>query len=101
MNNQTVGNINPIFIDKPVRLNQELQLLHMNIRSIYHNFEELQLLISSFETLPVAICLTEIWLRKDDTLESFRLDGYQKPLLVSHSNKSSGAAIYLLDEYVP
>ena len=73
----------------------------MNIRSIYHNFEELQLLISSFETLPVAICLTEIWLRKDDTLESFRLDGYQKPLLVSHSNKSSGAAIYLLEEYVP
>ena len=58
-------------------------ILHINIRSIYSNYDELDFIVNSFTTddgnKPI-ICLTETWVHKDDNITVYTLQGYQKPM---------------------
>ena len=56
---------------------QKLFMLQ-NIRSIYKNLDQLQILVNSLDSLPLAVCLTETWINEQYDTACLQLDGYQK-----------------------
>ena len=72
----------------------------MNVRSVNNHFDELQILVSSFKVLPVAICLTETWGQQCD-VDTLLINSYQKPIHIARVNQNSGVILYVHDEYIP
>ena len=69
--------------------------LHMNIRSLPNHFDEFLCHLQEFSTTPIAICLSETWMKPIDETCLFEIPGYHKPLNVAKTNKSSGVIIYI------
>ena len=70
-------------------------LLDLNIRSLSNQFQELVSLIQEYTVTPIAICLSETWLKSIPDSSMFKLQGYQKPLSVARVNKASGVVAYI------
>ena len=72
-----------------LRLNSnELFLLHMNIRSLRKNFDDLVNLILQFTVLPDIICITETRL-KNNPLINISIPGYD--LVKANTSSFAGA----------
>ena len=71
----------------------------MNVRSVNNHFDELQILVSSFKVLPVAICLTETWGQQCD-VDTLLINSYQKPIHIARVNQNSGVILYVHGEYI-
>ena len=58
--------------------NEELCMIHVNIRSIYKNFDKLLILLERFQKMPDIICLSETNILKTETENPFipSLEGY-------------------------
>ena len=76
----------------PLRLNKATK-----IRSA-SNLEELEALISCFESPPSVICLTESWQRVNDDPKLFKLTNYNNCLSKSRSGRGGGIMIQISDE---
>ena len=76
------------------RLNSnELFLLHINIRSLQKNFDELVNLISQFTVLPDVICITETRL-KNNPLINISIPGYDF-VKANTSSFAGGVGMYV------
>ena len=91
----------------PLRLNKatkirsasnHFKILHLNTRSIKKHHEELQALISFFESPPSVICLTESWLTVNDDPNLFKVTNYNNCLSKSRSGRGGGIMIQINDE---
>ena len=58
-----------------------------NIRSLYKKIDQLQILVKSLDSLPLAVCLTETWMNEEHDTACLQLDGYQKIVTVSRNIK--------------
>lgn len=70
-----------------------INLLHINIRSINKNFDSLQVLLSQTGINHDIIILTESWLSK--TLNLPKLDGFQSYSTKTNSNQNDGVVFYI------
>ena len=74
--------------------------LHLNIRSLKRNFDQLLLLVNHLVAKPIAICLSETWLNSvTDDINHFRIPNYHTALHVNRNiKKGGGVAIYLRED---
>ena len=63
-----------------------------NIRSIYKNLNEFEMLMKQQESQPLAICLTETWLKDHSNTKCNNLDDYQA-IATSNRNTSKGGGV--------
>ena len=68
------------------------KIILQNIRSIYKNLNEFEVLMKQKESQPLAICLTETWLKDQSNTKCFNLDGYQE-IATSNRNTSKGGGV--------
>ena len=68
-----------------------------NIRSIYKNLDQLQILVNSLDSLPLAVCLKETWINVEYDTACLQLDGYQNFVTVSRGKERNrgGVGIFL------
>ena len=71
----------------------------MNIRSLPNHFDEFLCLLQKFSTTPIAICLSETWMKPINETCPFEIPGYHEPLNVAKTNKSSGVIIYINERF--
>ena len=74
------------------------QILNLNTRSIKKHLEELEALISCFESPSSVICLTESWLMVNDAPTLFKVTNYNTCLSKSRSGRGGGIMIQINDE---
>ena len=74
------------------------RILHLNTRSIKKHHEELEALISCFESPPSVICLTESWLTVNDDPNLFKVTNYNTCMSISRSGRGGGIMIQISDE---
>ena len=71
-------------------------IFHLNIRSIDHNFEELETLIDTFrENKPSIICLSETWMTESSDKNAYALESYAPMEFDPGSTRNEGVAIYV------
>ena len=68
------------------------KIILQNIRSIDKNLNEFELLMKQQESQPLAICLTETWLKDQSNTKCINLDGYQE-ISTSNRNTSKGGGV--------
>ena len=68
------------------------KIILQNIRSIYKNLNEFELLMKQQESQLLAICLTETWLKDQSNTKCINLDGYQETA-TSNRNTSKGGGV--------
>ena len=87
------------FHDKFKVVNQKVSILHVNARSLRHNFDDLLMMISTLDFKFTAIAITETWFNSCTPLELFNIPGYK----FNYSNRTDkiggGVALYV-DENV-
>ena len=70
-------------------------IMHINIRSISQNFDELVIYINALKSKPSIICLSEAWIRKDFNCDLFKLNEYS-PMLYKHGkSRNEGVILYI------
>ena len=72
--------------------NDSLSLIHLNIRSLYANFNDLHVFVSQLSFQPDVICLSES--RIYQPLENIEIDGYNFTY-VKPENQAGGVAVYV------
>ena len=75
-------------------------ILLQNIKSIYKNLNHFEVFLAQQETQPLAICLTETWLKDDSNIKCLSLSSYQ---LLDTSNRQigrGGVAIFVREGVV-
>lgn len=70
-----------------------IKILHLNIRSINRNVDELRLFLVTIEILPEVIILSECWLRKNPILPI--MEGYLSYKTNNNRNQNDGLVIYI------
>ena len=93
--NSANGSIKPI---KNVFASNSCKILHLNTRSIKKHYEELEALISCFQSPPSIICLTESWLTNVDDPNLFKVTNYNTCLSKSRVGRGGGIKIQIRDE---
>ena len=68
------------------------KIILQNIRSIYKNLNEFEVLIKQQESQPLATCLTETWLKDQSNTKCVNFDGYQE-IATSNRNTSKGGGV--------
>ena len=76
--------------------NENLTLIHINIRSVNKNFEELIILMQELFYLPQIIILTETW--KVDNLKMYYTYNYTSYYTGKGITKSSGVIVYVRND---
>ena len=66
----------------------------MNIKSLNEHFDELQVFLQTLERKPIAICLSETWL-KNSAKTAQHIRNYHKPISQAFVNKASGVTVYI------
>ena len=66
-----------------------------NIRSLTKNVDEFKIFISQTEVEPVAICLTETWLKNSFESECFSLQNYLKIETSNRKKRGGGVGIFV------
>lgn len=74
-------------------LDQQTKILSQNIRSINHNFDDLQALISRFDIDFDIIVLTECWLTENTFVPT--IPGYNITTSNRHINQNDGIVLYI------
>ena len=70
-------------------------IMHINIRSIRQNFDELVVYINALKSKPSIICLSEAWISKDFNCDLFKLNEYS-PMLYKHGkSRNEGVILYI------
>ena len=85
----------PIHPDTNTKLTLENCVLHVNIRSISKNFDELCAMLTNYAAMPLAIVLSETWLSDNDDTDMFQIDGYFPIECVNRKTRGGGVAIYI------
>ena len=67
-------------------------ILLQNIRSIYKTLNHFKVFVAQQETQPLAICLTETWLKDHNNIKCLSLSSYQL-LDTSNRQKGKGAGV--------
>ena len=80
--------------DTSVKTAEEWILLQ-NIRSLTKNFDEFKVFISQTEVEPLAICLTETWLRNSFESDCFSLQNYLKIETSNRKKRGGGVGIFV------
>ena len=62
------------------------KIILQNIRSIYKNLNDFEVLMKQQESQPLAICLTEMWLKDQSNTKCINLDSYQE---IATSNRNT------------
>lgn len=90
---------------KGITMEKSLGILHTNICSLQHNFENLQLLITQLDYKFGIIALSETWNPKDKShkFNAGDLEGYQKYTGTSGTTLKSGCGFYVRNDikFVP
>ena len=73
--------------------NNEINIIHINIRSICENFEALQRFLSEFNYKFDVIALSETWLKSKFNIEDYALDGYKTPHLQNRECRAGGGVL--------
>ena len=68
------------------------KIVLQNIRSIYKILNEFEVLMKQQESQPLAICLTETWLKIQSNTKCINLDGDQE-IATSNRNTSKGGGV--------
>ena len=71
-----------------------ISVLHHNIRGIPHNLSSLSLYLSSLHCTFDIIGITESWLDAQ-TIDSYRLNGYNQESLIRHDRMCGGVSIFV------
>ena len=58
-------------------LNQ-VTIMHINVRSIKKNLDNLEALILGLESPPSVLCLSETWLKENDDPKCYLIQGYNQ-----------------------
>ena len=58
----------------------------MNVRSLRKHHDELEALVSSLESSPDIICLSETWLHEYDDKHCFKIKGYHEVISKPRAN---------------
>ena len=66
-----------------------------NILSLTKNFDELILEIASLKEKPIAICLTDTWLKDKFSSNIFHIDGYDELVTSNREKRGGGVAIFV------
>ena len=75
-----------VVIDKMLLGETKHVIMLQNIRSLTKKFDELTLEIASLKQKPIAICLTETWLKDKFSSNIFHIAGYDE-LVTSNREK--------------
>ena len=78
----------------------ELSVIHINIRSIQQNFESLQRFLSDFQYKFDIIGLTETWLKDKFDIEDFKIDGYKAPHHQNRKCRTGGGVLFYVRNYI-
>ncbi|XP_065681549.1 uncharacterized protein LOC136095198 [Hydra vulgaris] len=70
-------------------------LLHLNIRSINKNFENLKLMLNNIKNKFSIICLTETWCHRDTINSNFQLSGYKSIHQPRENGIGGGVSIFV------
>lgn len=70
-----------------------MNILHVNIRSVNHNFDEFTVFLSNLSIFPEIIVLSECWLSKVSTPPA--LSGYAGYLTVKNTNQNDGVIVFV------
>ena len=82
-----------VVIDK-MSLGETKQVIMLqNIRSLTKNFDELTLKIASLKEKPIAICLTETWLKDKFSSNIFLIDCNDELVTSNREKRGGGVAI--------
>ena len=73
-----------------------LTILHMNIRSIEKNYEELLIMLQEINTEPHIIILMEVW--EVNNLNLFKIDNYTSHYSGEGVTKCAGIIVYIKNE---
>lgn len=76
-----------------------VNFIHLNIRSINKNFENLLILLESLSTSYQIIILSETW--KIDCLDKYHIKNYNIYYSEGTHNQNDGVLIYVRNEYLP
>ena len=74
-------------------------IMLQNIRSLTKNFDELTLEIASLKEKPIAICLTETWLKDEFSSNIFHIDGYDELVTSNREKRGGGVAIFVQNKF--
>ena len=83
---------------KNVSASNSCKILHLNTRSIKKHYEELETLISRFESPPTIIFLSESWLTIEDDPNLFKETNYNTCLSKSRVTRGGCIMIQIRDE---
>ena len=76
------------------------KVILQNIRSIYKNLNEFEVLMKQQESQPLAICLRETWLKDQSNTKGINLDGYQEIATSNRNNfKGVGVVIFVRSDF--
>ena len=74
-------------------------IMLQNIRSLTKNFDELTSEIASLKEKPIAICLTETWLKDKFSSNIFHIDGYDELVTSNREKRGGGVAIFVQNKF--
>lgn len=72
---------------------KDSRILYVNVRSINHNFDKLEILIKRLKLKPYVIVCAESW--NIDNIDLYKLQGFKTYYNESKLNKSDGVIIYI------
>lgn len=74
--------------------NNNITIIHQNIRSVNKNFDQLLLQLNQLKDLPQIIILSEIWI-SDNEVNFFKIQGYNCIYKCNDRQQSAGVMIYI------
>ena len=74
-----------------------MSVLHVNVRSLKKNYQELEALITSLESPPEILCLTETWLSDSEEPENYLVCGYKRYCVKNRAHTGGGVMIQMRD----
>ena len=79
----------------------DVSIVHINIRSLNANFDELEYIVGSLEQKPLIIGLTETWLHQNSPVNAFSLEGYHSLITRNRANKGGGGVAAYIRNDIP
>ena len=77
-----------------------VSVMHINVRSIKKNLDNLEALVLGLETPPCVLCLSETWLTENDDPKCFLVHGYNQLMNKTRNSKGGGVMIQVKNDYI-
>ena len=78
---------------------KNLSLLHINCRSLKKNFDNLCILLNDIDLKFDIIAVSETWLKTNDDINTFSLNGFKTEFVHRESKKGGGVIIYTNEKF--